>query len=496
MTKTQWGAALLAATAMTTMSATAVRAQATAAETVTDASPEEAAAQLEFLKAQVDALQAQLDSVKKAAGITTPAWKGAPEFASGSSGYKFKLSGELQFDSGYVSNPNDKINTPNLGFNSRSRRLLIGATGTLPGDFSYTFQFNLAEGVVDYEDMIIEFAPHKTPLTFTVGYFYPFSSMENMMSNRFTSFMERAQLNDATGNGRRLGVAATYVDKAGDFRIQAGAFNEGINGNPSPGNAATPANQNLFDRNGYQFSARTVYSPIVEGTQVHLGASFQYRRFRTTAEGLQYRARPFVQTTDQRLVGTGNIAAKGDEIFGVEAMAIHGPLHVAGEAQYVKVDGLRPGTVAPNTGTTILGTLYPQNPHFITGYGEVGYWLTGETRGYKNGKVDRTKILHPVSEGGAGGFQLVGRVDYIDLTDQVGSTVPNSFGLVNGGKQVGYQGALNYWPIDYVRLTAEYVHAQITGGPFAAAVMNTSSSAIPNRKYGSDVVAMRAQIDF
>jgi phosphate-selective porin OprO/OprP len=491
MTTTKWSFALLAATAMTTIVAAPLRAQAA----YEPATPEEAAAQLEFLKAQVDALQAQLDAVKKTAGIITPAWKGAPEF-SAPDGYKFKLSGELQFDAGQVGNPGpNKINSPNLGFNSRSRRLLVGAAGALPGDFSYSFQFNLAEGVVDYEDMIIEFAPRKTPFTLTLGYFYPFSSMENQMSNRFTSFVERAQLNDATSNGRRLGVAATYANKAGDFRIQAGVFNEGFNGNPNPGNAATPANQNLFDRTGYQFSVRTVYSPQMFGGQLHLGASAQYRRFRQTALGLQYRARPFTQTTDQRFVGTGNIAAKGDDIFGIEAMFIRGPFHAAGEAQYIHVNGYRPGTVAINP-QVLLGTAYPNNPHFITGYGEAGFWLTGETRGYKNGKVDRTKILNPVSAGGLGGLQLVGRVDYIDLTQQVNSTVPGSFGLINGGKQVGYLGALNYWPIDYVRITAEYARAEITGGPQAATVVPLSTAPNPNRKYGTDTFVFRAQIDF
>jgi phosphate-selective porin OprO/OprP len=491
MTTTKWGFALLAATALTTMAAAPLRAQ----DADGPVSPEEAAAQLEFLKAQVDALQAQLDSVKKTAGIITPAWKGMPELSS-ADGYKFKLSGELQFDAGQVANPGpNKINSPNLGFNARSRRLLLGASGALPGDFSYSFQFNLAEGVVDYEDVIIEFAPHKTPLTFTVGYFYPFSSMENMMSNRFTSFTERAQLNDATSNGRRLGVAATYADRAGDFRIQAGLFNEGINGNPNPGNAATPANQNLFDRTGYEFAARTVWSPQIGGGQLHLGASYQYRRFRQTALGLQYRARPFTQTTDQRFVGTGNIAAKGDSIYGVEALFIKGPFHVAGEAQYIDVDGYHPGTVAVNP-QVLVGTLYPNSPHFITGYGEAGFWLTGETRGYKNGKVDRTKILNPVSAGGLGGLQVVGRVDYIDLTQQVNSTVPGSFGLINGGRQVGYLGALNYWPIDYVRFTAEYARAEVTGGPQAANVQPLSTAANPNRKYGTDTFLFRAQIDF
>ena len=42
------------------------------------------------------------------------------------------------------------------------------------------------------------------------------------------------------------------------------------------------------------------------------------------------------------------------------------------------------------------------DPSFWGGYFEAGYFLTGETRGYKNGTWDRTKVLKPFSKGGWG----------------------------------------------------------------------------------------------
>ena len=42
------------------------------------------------------------------------------------------------------------------------------------------------------------------------------------------------------------------------------------------------------------------------------------------------------------------------------------------------------------------------NASFWGGYVEVGYFFTGETRGYKNGKWDRTKVLKPFGKGGWG----------------------------------------------------------------------------------------------
>ena len=55
------------------------------------------------------------------------------------------------------------------------------------------------------------------------------------------------------------------------------------------------------------------------------------------------------------------------------------------------------------------------NPSFWGGYVEAGYFLTGETRGYKAGAWDRTKVLKPFSKGGFGAVQVIGRVDYLDL---------------------------------------------------------------------------------
>ncbi|MBV8971002.1 MAG: hypothetical protein JO290_01790 [Sphingomonadaceae bacterium] len=483
--------------------------------------------EVEALRAQVQAMQAQIQALAQVAADNNKAladtnkklanqsvsWKGMPE-TSGPDGFKFKLNGELQYDFGQINNPGNRIVTPNLGFTGRSRRLLIGASGSLPGDFSYNFQFNFAEGVVDYEDVIFEWAPHRTPLTFTVGYFYPFSSLDNMTSNRFIPVLERSQLNDAFNNGRRLGFAVTYVNPKNDFRIQLGAFNQGINGNAALGYSATstvtPAatpggtptvatsvsanNAGLFDRTGYQGSARVVWSPKIYGGQAHLAASFQWREFATDARGLRYRARPFVFTTDQRFIDT-TVAGSGDTIVGLEALYIWGPFHVQGEGQYLHVRGYRPGyTVTPPQ--AITGTAYPQDADFASGYIEGGWWITGETRGYKNGKIDRTKILHPVSEGGWGGLQLAGRVDYLNLSDQVGNTAANSAGLVNGGRQIGYIGVLNYWPIDYVRIAAQYTHAEIRGGPLAAQVVPLSTQIPAGREYSTDAFALRAQIDF
>src|SRR5262249_8051851 len=104
---------------------------------------DEAAAKIELLQAQVDGLQASIEQLKGQLVKTTPTWKGGPQFDDKDAGFSFKPRGAMQFDAGYVGFPNGKnlpgtvggLNYNNLGWNSRARRLLIGADGTLPGGF-------------------------------------------------------------------------------------------------------------------------------------------------------------------------------------------------------------------------------------------------------------------------------------------------------------------------------------------------------------------------
>ena len=171
-------AALLAGTAFTTpaMAATqeAPETEATApdeSDASADAviqsvgSVDDLQAKIELLSAQVEALQEALETVKSQQVKATPSWKGGPEFADKDAGFTFKPKGFMQWDAGFVGYPEGDerrgtvggVNFGNLGFNTRARRLVFGAEGTLPGSFGYKFELNFAQGGVDYEDIILTY---------------------------------------------------------------------------------------------------------------------------------------------------------------------------------------------------------------------------------------------------------------------------------------------------------------------------------------------------
>ena len=224
----------------------------------------------------------------------------------------------------------------------------------------------------------------------------------------------------------------------------------------------------------------------------------------------RYRARPFSQLTDQRFVDTGNFAAKGDDIFGLEFAGIFKSLHVAAEGQYLKARayeaGDRFGASDPLDFFPTTSVIVPNgNPSFWGGYAEAGYYLTGETRGYKNGTWDRTKVLRPFSKGGWGALQINGRVDYLDLADSgLESAVNNNFttgaftnsvNLGRGGTQLGLLASMIWIPEDWMRFYLQYSRAGITGGPQAGTVV-TGTDPLDERDYSTDSVMTRVQIDF
>jgi phosphate-selective porin OprO/OprP len=292
-----------------------------------------------------------------------------------------------------------------------------------------------------------------------LGQHNPFQSLEELTSSLATSFMERAAFTDAFNFRRRVGISGSYA--AGDIVASAGVFTDNISDL-----ADNSDRTGLGDENkSVGGDARLVYAPKIGDAQLHFGGSAHLRDTGNIAEfggTTRYRQRPFVHTTNTRFIGTPALRVTRETHGGLEAAFIRGPLHGAGEVHWFRPE--------------ILGRT--EDPTFFGGYAELGYFLTGETRGYRNGQFDRTKVLRPVGDGGFGAFQVNLRYDHLDLSDA---------GIL-GGRQHGYEASLIWIPQDHVRFLLNYGH------------LDYRDTAIPaangDRSYGVDVVAARAQVDF
>jgi phosphate-selective porin OprO and OprP len=405
--------------------------------------------EVQALKQQLATLAAKVeatDAAQKAAAKTSvpeTKWKGAPE-TSEASGFTFKPRGRVQVDVGSVNAPNTVVN-PSLGTATEFRRIYLGSEGTIPGGFGYRVEADLANSSVDLTDVWLTYKTGKT--TFTVGQHKAFWGLEEMTSDLFTTFQERAAFNSAFGFERRVGLSAAYAGK--EVLVQGGIFTDNA------------ADLNNDQNNSFSFDGRLVYSPKLGKSQLHLGGSAHYRELNGLANTARYRARPFVHTTDLRFVDTKAFTSTGEASFGLEAALINGPFHATLEGH--QLTSYRPGLA---------------NPTFRGGYAEVGAFLTkGDSIGYKGGVYDRIKPAHPLNKGGMGAFQVSARYDYIDLSDA---------GII-GGKQSTVGLSLIWVPIEYVRFIANYGHLDLTDSPILAGISND---------YSLDSVGLRAQIDF
>jgi phosphate-selective porin OprO/OprP len=313
------------------------------------------------------------------------------------------------------------------------------------------FEVELAEGIAEVTDATVAWAP-PGGFTMTVGQHNNFQSLEELSSDRFVSFMERAAFTDAFNFEYRLGVSATYTH--GPLIAQAGAFTD-----------------NLLDidegDDQLSLDGRIVYAPRIGRTQLHFGGSLHWRdNGDLLARGTRtrYRQRPAIHATETRFIATPALAADRETDWGVEAAAIHGPLHVAAEAHWFQ----------PHV------TNAAANPTFFGGYVELGWFLTRESRGYRNGRWDRTRVRPggTIEEGGFGAIQLNVRYDRLDL---------NSVG-VTGGTQDGLLAGITWIPTDYVRVLLNYAR------------LSYRDAAIPaaggRRDYSVDTLGIRAQLDF
>jgi phosphate-selective porin OprO and OprP len=389
-------------------------------------------------------------------GLAAPAWAqsesgrfaGAPRIGS-SSGWSIKPRGRLQYDIGDVSAPAGTT-APGLGSVDEVRRARLGVEGTAPGGFSYVFEMEFSEAVDEITDATISWRASDR-LTLTAGQHNNFQSLDELTSSRFISLLERAAFTDAFGFERRLGLSATLT--SGPITAQLGVFHD-----------------NLLDVDEgddmVSIDGRIAYAPRLGETQLHFAGSAHWRdngdlvaRGTTT----RYRQRPFIHASDARFLATPALAVDRETSFGLEAAAIRGPFHAVAEAHWLNAD-------------RAAGA----DPTFFGGYVELGWFLTGETRGYRGARWDRTRVRRggAIEEGGFGGIQLTVRYDYLDLNS----------GGITGGTQNGLQLGLTWIPTDYVRFLVNYAH------------LSYENAAIPaaggRRDYGVDVVGVRAQLDF
>ena len=357
-------------------------------------------------------------------------------------GWQIKPRWRLQYDIAEIDGP---AGLPGQGRFSAIRRARLGVDISMPADLSARIDGEVQDGPVQLIDAYLMW--NKNNVFVMAGQQKAINPLDLHSSNLNTSFQERPAFYTAFNYGRGTGVMVGY--ERDDIGIYGGVFTD------------TLVNLNDVKSNSISTDFRTFWSPQLGNLRLHLGGSYHWRDLNDFANvPTRYRQRPFVRITNTRYIGTPALSVDREERYGLEVATVSGRFHSAAEVHWL--DASRPGLADP----TLFG-----------GYGEVGFFLTNDSRPLKGGVFGGIKPKKQLGSGGFGAVQVNVRYDYLDL---------HSAG-VTGGKQDGYLASLIWTPVEFLRLMVNYARLDYSDAAIAVA---------GDRDYTVDVIGMRFQISY
>lgn len=352
-------------------------------------------------------------------------WNNGFKVESDDGQFKLKFGGRIMFDAAYLDFEDMVHNSAAYG--AEMRRARIFNSGTIYQNFYYKWQVDIGGNKVSIKDMYLGIQNIPVIGKVQAGNFKEPFRLDALTSSKYITFMERSlSINYITE--RNLGVMV--LNELDNHRLgwQLGVF-RGTEG----------SSLEATGEMGVAITGRLTGLPLYQPDDrsfLHLGASFSHRFL--DGHNYQVASRPESNLAPV-LIATGNISGlESLTLAGGEVAFVTGPFSAQGE--FVAA---RPKKDADATG-----------PEFAlsTFYGQVSYFLTGESRSYKNsyGGFDRIKPKKNLGDGGCGAFELAFRFSQSDI-----STTPATGGT---GNLNDLTAGMNWYLNPAMRVMLNYVH--------------------------------------
>jgi len=364
-------------------------------------------------------------------------WKDGLRFATEDKDFSLAVGGRIQADTVWMQEDSAvKSAVGDASDGAEFRRARLYTAGTIYDNIFYKAQFDFAGGDVDFVDVYMGAKNVPYLGRVKVGHFKQPFCMDDIYSSKYITLMERSVVQALTP-GYDLGISAnsTAFDERMTWAVST------FRNTDSFGTAAS---------NEYNFASRITVLPVYEDNGeklLHMGLGYS---FINPEETLQYEARPEVHLAPY-YTDTGAFAADHANLIGCELAGVYGPLSFQGEFIQSFVD---------ETGG-------PDDTYFYGGYGQVSYFLTGETKPYS--KVEgvfsrvRPKENFSIEDETWGAWELAARYSHLDLKDNA----------IDGGIMSDTTLGVNWYLNPNLRIMWNYVHSNLNGVGTADAVLSS-----------------------
>ncbi len=355
-------------------------------------------------------------------------WKEGIHLDSTDHTFRVKIGGRMQNDWAFITEDQDiKDSFGSLANGTEFRRARLYLSGLLYDQIEFKFQYDFAEGDVDFKDVYMGLTDLPVVGGLRIGHFKEPFSLEKLTSSNYITFMERGL------------PSALFPSRSTGFMLHNHALNQRV----TWAVGAFKGSDNFGDRTSdgeFNFTGRLTALPWYQDNGrylVHLGLAYSYRN--PNDNQVRFRARPEVHLAP-RFVDTSTLTADNLQMVGLEGAIVYGPASLQGEYTHATVDTAG--------GNPQLGGFYV--------YGS--YFLTGENRNYKSSKgaferIRPARNFHYGSWTAPGAWEIAARYSHIDLNDQ-GSA---------GGRLDDLTLGLNWYLNPNTRIMANYVLADLQG---------------------------------
>ncbi|MFA7594405.1 MAG: OprO/OprP family phosphate-selective porin, partial [Thiohalobacteraceae bacterium] len=331
--------------------------------------------------------------------------KGGLKVETDDGNFMFRTGGRIHLDAAFHDDDRSDLED-----GTKFRRARLFLSGTIYRDWAFKAQYDFAEDDVAAKDLYIKYKPWGI----TIGQFKQPLSLEELTSSNYTTFIERASINNLA-TSRRIGVG--YNTGGDNYSFAASVYGRNVG-------------EDTVDDEGFGVGGRLTFAPWASATRaLHLGVAASMESPRLGDDAARFRARPEANVDGGRLIDTGSLSGVDDiSKYGLEAALVQGPFSL--QAEYLAVSVLRE---AGNPDTD------------FDGYYVFGSWfLTGESRPY-NASKGRFGRVKPTAKSGA--WELAARYSNLNLND----------GVVTGGEMDNWTLGVNYYMNANARLMFNYI---------------------------------------